>query len=205
MTAQEALSKIKDLFADSQAANELAAPSATPTEASKEYALKDGSKVLIDKLEVGGKVQISDASGNAVDAPAGDYVMADDSVVSVDETSTIVSITPAQEMPAPDQPADVPQVSMIEQKIINLQSELEALKSEIKSQLQSDMSNHIQTMQSQFEKQQTMINGLKDVLVGLINLPSEKATTASANSFNKHVESKQDKIARYLEFVKTIK
>lgn len=204
MTAQEALSKIKELFADPQAVNDMAAPSATPTESVKEYALKDGSKVLIDKLEVGGKVQITDASGNAVDAPAGDYVMADDTVVSVDETSTIVSVTPpaaaAPEMP----PAEAP-TGMIEQKITNLQAELETLKNELKQQMVSGFTKQQTELEVKFENQQKMINGLKDVLVGLINLPSEKPTTVSQNSFNKHVESKQDKIARYLEFVKNIK
>lgn len=205
MTAQEALSKIKELFADQAQATpvEQAAPAATPTEAPKEYSLKDGSKILVDKMEVGGMVAIADASGNSVPAPAGDYVLADDTVISVDQNSTIVAVQVATETPAPA-PTDVPQTSMVEQRLTNLQTELNALKEELQAKFQSEINKQSELYQNQFAKQETLLNGLKDVIVGLINLPSEKPITNS-NSFNKHVESKQDKINRYLEFVKTIK
>jgi hypothetical protein len=63
MTAQEALLKIKAMFAEAQAVAPVAASFA-------EYVLASGAKVMIDKLELGGKVSIVDEAGNETPAPA---------------------------------------------------------------------------------------------------------------------------------------
>ena len=60
MTTLEAINKIKQMFAE---AGELPMASVEPTQSFAEYSLKSGAKVMIDKLEVGGKVSVVDEAG----------------------------------------------------------------------------------------------------------------------------------------------
>lgn len=197
MTAQEALNKIQQLFADSVMPPTEVLPSAQPTENVKEYTLADGSKLMIDKLDIGGTVMIIDTGGNSVAAPMGEYVLADSTVLTVDENSKIVAITPPEsnEMPIDtnsQQPQQQQQESPLAQQVQKLEAEIGVLKSMISEN------------QNKFSEQHNQIIGLKEVLIGLINIPSADPLENSPNSF-RHIESKQDKIAKYLEFVKTIK
>jgi hypothetical protein len=74
----------------------------------KEYVLKSGAKVKIDKLEVGGKVVLVDDAGNESPAPAGEHELADGTVITLDESSVIVEIAaPVEEAPeAPEVEVD---------------------------------------------------------------------------------------------------
>lgn len=102
MNAHETLKKIKAFFSD-QPLPEPVAPVA-PVEPvqleAKEYSLADGTKVMIDKLEIGGMVTINDAP-----APMGEHILADGSKVKLDESGTIVEIEAAE--PAAPAPADL--------------------------------------------------------------------------------------------------
>jgi hypothetical protein len=51
--------------------------------APKEYTLKDGNKLLIDKLEAGGTAQSVDAKGNTALAAEGNYELADGTTLTV--------------------------------------------------------------------------------------------------------------------------
>jgi hypothetical protein len=100
MTPLEAILKIKSMFAE--AGVEVAVPVAEPTpvaepsvdpiEESKEYKLKSGVTVVVDKLEVGGKVMIKDEAGELSPAPAGEHEMADGQMIVLDESAMIVEI-----------------------------------------------------------------------------------------------------------------
>jgi len=104
MTTLEAINKIKQMFAE---AGEMPMPSAEPLQSFAEYTLKSGAKVMIDKLEVGGKVTLVDEGGNEVPAPAGEHELVDGSVILLDEASTIVEIkVPEVELP------EVPEVEI---------------------------------------------------------------------------------------------
>lgn len=90
MEAKEILARVKALF------TELAAPAApampavpAATDAPKEYELKDGGKVTIDKLEVGGIVMID---GNP--ALPGDLELADGTKLTVGDNGAITAVTP---------------------------------------------------------------------------------------------------------------
>ncbi len=78
---EEAINKIKQMFAE---AGEMPMPSAKPLQSFAEYTLKSGAKVMIDKLEVGGKVTLVDEGGNEVPAPVGDHELIDGSVITLD-------------------------------------------------------------------------------------------------------------------------
>jgi hypothetical protein len=81
MEAKEILQKVKQYF------NELAAPENLPMAEHTEYELKDGGKVMIDKLEVGGVVMID---GNA--ALPGEAELVDGSKMTIGDNGVITAI-----------------------------------------------------------------------------------------------------------------
>lgn len=114
MNAQEAILKIRALFDDGQVAE---APAEVNLEA-VEYSLMDGTKVMIDKLEIGGTVVLSD--GNA--APQGEHILADGTSIQVDEAGVIIEIaSPAEDMIPEEMP-----VEEMEKKMDELAAEFQA-------------------------------------------------------------------------------
>ena len=81
MEAKEILQKVKQYF------NELAAPEIDKMMEATEYELKDGGKVMIDKLEVGGIVMID---GNA--ALPGEAELVDGSKMTIGDNGVITAI-----------------------------------------------------------------------------------------------------------------
>lgn len=95
MNAQEAILKIKALFEDAPAEAPMDAPVETKVEL-MEYSLEDGTKVMIDKLEVGGKVTMEDGSN----APTGEHELADGTTITIDENAVILKMdAPKEEKP----------------------------------------------------------------------------------------------------------
>ena len=88
MEAKEILSKVKQLFADLTAPAPLATDPVIPEAATPtEYELKDGSKVMIDTLEVGGIVTIDGSP-----AIAGDLELKDGTKITVGDNGAITAI-----------------------------------------------------------------------------------------------------------------
>lgn len=195
MTTLEAINKIKQMFAE---AGELPVASAEPLQSFAEYVLKSGAKVMIDKYEVGGKVTLVDDLGNEVPAPAGEHELADGSVMVLDENSIITEIkVPQAEMPeAPEVEVEVAPVAedMMKKKIEEMQRQLDEIKMAYDAKLASQ--------EAKFSKG---MSDISDVLVQLLNTPSANATEAPKEKFNQHVEKKEDKISRFLDFAKSIK
>lgn len=196
MTTLEAINKIKQMFAE---AGELPMASAEPTQSFAEYSLKSGAKVMIDKLEVGGKVSLVDDMGVETPAPAGEHELIDGTVIVLDEAATILEIkAPMAEMPeAPEAEVEVEvpvAEDMMKKKIEEMQKQLDEIKMAYDAKLASQ--------ELKFSKG---ISDISDVLVQLINTPSANATEQPKDKFNVHVESKDDKINRFLSFAKSIK
>jgi hypothetical protein len=197
MTTLEAVKMIKQMFTD---AGQLPVASAEPLQSFAEYTLKSGAKVMIDKLEVGGKVTLVDEGGSEVPAPAGEHELADGSVILLDENSIITEIkVPEVELP------EVPEVEisveskkieedMMKKKIEEMQKQLDEIKMAYDAKLASQ--------EAKFSKG---MSDVSDVLIQLLNTPSANATEAPKEKFNQHIERKEDKISRFLEFAKTIK
>jgi hypothetical protein len=103
MTAKEQLIKIKEFFADlatpaAPAAMEAPVAPAAPIEAMT----ADGKKVTISALEAGGTVTITDETGAAAPAPAGELALEDGTIIVVAEGGVIGEVrTAAPAMPAP--------------------------------------------------------------------------------------------------------
>lgn len=205
MTPLEAVLKIKAMFEQSganfadpvpaPAADPIAepAPAAEPTEGSKEYDLKAGGKVMIDKLEVGGKVTIESEVDTYMPAPAGDHELVDGTKITLDDMGIITAVTVASE-PAPEPAPAEP--SAAELRIAELEAELASMKA-----AHAGFESKMAETDAKFSK---AVSDLSDVIVGLINTPSAAPTQSSKNSFNNHAESKAEKINRFLEIAKNV-
>jgi hypothetical protein len=193
MTTLEAINKIKQMFAE---AGELPVASAEPLQSFAEYVLKSGAKVMIDKYEIGGKVTLVDEGGNEVPAPAGEHELADGSVMVLDENSIITEIkVPEVEMPEEVEVEIAPiEEDLMKKKIEEMQKQLDEIKMAYDAKLASQ--------EAKFSKG---MSDISDVLVQLLSTPSANATEAPKEKFNVHVEKKEDKISRFLEFAKSIK
>jgi hypothetical protein len=211
MTPLEAVLKIKAMFeqaganfadpllpAVDPAAAPAAEPAVLPIEAAKEYDLKSGGKVMIDMLEIGGLVTLVDEAGNAAPAPAGEHEFVDGTIIILDEAGKILEIKSAQvetpeveiEITAPVEP------TVAELKIKELEAAIDDLKKD--AEMKKKM------MSAADEKFSKAISDLSDVIVGMINTPSAHATENPKDKFNQHVESKDDKMKRFLDLAKNI-
>jgi len=206
MTPLEAIQKIQQMFTDNgimpvaeAPAAQMAEESAQPIESVKEYVLMSGQKVLIDKLEIGGKVMIVDEAGNQSPAPVGEHELADGTKIVLDEAGMIVEVsTPesdkVEEEIMPDAPVEPSAQDMMKKKIEEMQKQLDEIKMSYDAKLAQQ--------EARFSKG---ISDLSDVLVQLINTPSAQATEQPKDKFNVHVESKEAKLERFLQFAKSIK
>lgn len=196
MTTLEAINKIKQMFAE---AGELPMASVEPTQSFAEYSLKSGAKVMIDKLEVGGKVSLIDEGGNESPAPAGEHELIDGSVIVLDEAATILSVK-VPEAEAPEVEVEAKdykkkgEEDMMKKKVDEMQRQLDEIKMAYDAKLASQ--------ELKFSKG---ISDISDVLVQILNAPSANATEAPKDKFNVHFESKDEKINRFLGFARSIK
>lgn len=129
MDAKTILKNIKALFSELPAEPAAApAPVAEPVQVEmKEYSLADGTKVMLDKLEIGGMVTIND-----LPAPVGEHMLADGTKITLDEAGVITEIEAAEpaEVVAPvEAAAPVAPVQMASVKL----SELTALRFAVES------------------------------------------------------------------------
>jgi flagellar hook-basal body complex protein FliE len=200
MTPLEAILKIKAMFAEVGVQTEPAiaepAPSVPATESVKEYKLKSGPKVLIDKLEVGGKVVVVDEVGAQMPAPAGEHELVDGLVIIVDEAGSIVEVKePSSEEPIPaEEPvaASEPVQDDVNKKIEEMQKELDELKKK-------------QSMASEaVAKFSTGVQELSDIVIAMMQTASAEATETPKNTV-KQYETNEEKIQKFLEFAKTLK
>jgi len=177
MTAQEALLKIKAMFAEAQP--EVVAASFA------EYVLASGAKVMIDKLELGGKVSLVDEAGNETPAPAGEHTLADGIVITLDENATIVEIE------TPEVPVEEPvnEVELLKKKVAEMEAQL--------ADYGKKKEDEKAMMAEQSAKFSQAIQELTDVVIELTKTPSVEPTQPK-EAFNKHIESKNDKISRFL-------
>jgi hypothetical protein len=206
MTPLEAIQKIQQMFTDNgilpvaeAPAAQMAEESAQPIESVKEYVLMSGQKVLIDKLELGGKVLVVDDAGNQAPAPIGEHELADGTKIVLDEAGTILEISlpesdKVEEEIIPDAPVEPSAEEMMKKKIEEMQKQLDEIKMSYDAKLAQQ--------EARFSKG---ISDLSDVLVQLINTPSAEATEQPKDKFNVHVESKDAKLERFLQFAKSIK
>lgn len=134
MNTKEVLQSIKKLlFEDAPVApTEPTEPAAPAIEEFKEYSLADGTKVKIDKLEVGGKVMVVTADGTEVKAPEGEHMLSSGEAIEVDAEGLIYEIKSAV--------AAQPEMMEVQQKMQAQANEIEKLKA-VQIELEKKLSN----------------------------------------------------------------
>lgn len=183
MTPAQALDRIKQLFVDAAVPVEALqeAPAAPPVEAFNTYGLKDGSSVMIDKLEVGGKVMVQGPDNQPVQAPAGQYVMETSQVVTVDETGTISAIDMAEE---------------VEDEEMKKLKEMMAVQAE----MINGLTEKFMASEAKAAAMEAKVHGLKDILEAYLSAPA--ADPIAPEKFH---TNRDERIAKFLEFTKNIK
>lgn len=184
MTPQEALSKIKALFAD-QVAPEV--PSVPPVEQFKEYTLADGNKVMIDTLALDGKVTIEGPEG-PVAPPAGDHILADGTVITTDEAGSITEMeTPEIET---EVDAEKAYKDEMKKKMEDMAAQLETMKADYEARFNMQKEEFAIAIKASEDK----MTSLRDVLVEFFAAPSADPIKPEP----RHV-SKEDKVSRFLQ------
>jgi hypothetical protein len=166
------------------------------------YSLEDGTKVLIDKLEVGGVVTLEDGSP----APVGEHTLADGSKVVLAEGGVIAEIMPKEveekveiEIESKEDEKKKEDEEM-KKKIAEMEGRFSAYDASF-SALQSDY----ESLKAAFGKQGEAMQGLINLVETLVNVPSQ-APAEVPNTFKKHSAStKEDKIRSYSQFVSQFK
>lgn len=172
-------------------------PAAAPTQSKKEYKLKSGVTVLVDKLEVGGMVEVVAEDKSLAPAPAGEHELADGMTLVVDEAGVITEVkTPTDAAPEVEvevAPAEPSEAELMKKKIAELEAQIEEMK---KKQ---------QMAEAGVNKFSTAVKELTDIVIDLMHTASTQPTEAPKDKFNKHVESYGDKVTRFLDLAKTLK
>lgn len=185
MTPQEALLKIKAMFAEAPVV-ETPVAEVPATASFAEYVLASGAKVMIDKLEVGGKVSLVDEMGNEAPAPVGEHYLADGTKIVVDENSVITEvIAPVVETPEVEMPET--EVEMLKKKVAQMEAELAEMKK---------VTCSVDAVKEQDAKFAKAISELTDVVIELSKTPS--ATPTQPKESVKHFDSREDKVSRFL-------
>lgn len=124
MNAKEAIESIKKLvFGDE---NPEPVPSPQPEVFGTEYKLKDGTSIMIDKLEAGGIAKIGDAV-----APDGQHTLEDGTVFEIKD-GVIIAVAPKAEEPEME---------------IEIKKEMEKMKEQFEA-----MKEDFETLSAKFEK-----------------------------------------------------
>lgn len=197
MTTIEALNKIKQLFAD---AGQLGDPSPAPEPGAtsvnmiSEYILKDGSKVLIDKLEAGGVAKVIDQTGAEVFAPVGEHELMDGMIIVVGENGMISEVK-APQPAAPEEPAVSEDMSQMKKKLDEMVEMINQMKTNFESQMADANAKN--------QKLSSGMSQLSDVIIGMCKTPSAEPTKPT-NAFSQHMDSRNDKISAFLEMAKSV-
>lgn len=166
------------------------------------YVLADGTKVMIDKLEVGGKVTLEDGTP----APAGEHELADGSYIVLGEGGIIAEIKAKEEEPKVEI-----EVENGEDKKKEEDAAMSAKFAEIENKFSayeqsfSALKNDYEGLKAAFGKQSEAMQGLISLVDTLVNVPNQ-APAEVPNSFKKHsTETKADRIRNYSQFVSQFK
>ena len=181
MNPLELLQKVKALVFEEQAPME---PQSTVEPL--EYSLQDGTKVYIDKLEVGGKVTVEQEAP----APVGSHTLADGTVLEVGEGGVISAITPVAV--APEEPVQqAAEPNNFEEKFAAYDAKFSALESEN------------QNLKAAFAKADEAIKGLVSLVERLVKEPQAEPAEPVKSGFRFGKESnKEDQLNSIINLFK---
>jgi len=160
------------------------------------YSLEDGTKIMIDKLEVGGIVTLEDGTP----APAGE-VLAEGGVIAeimpkaVEEDKVEIEIESAEDASKKDDEMEMMKklIKAMEDKIKEGEGKMSAFQDDYTA------------LKDASAKAQEALQGLIQLVETLVNVPSQVPAEVP-NNFTKHSAStKEDKIRSYSQFVSQFK
>ena len=202
MNTKEVLQSIKKLlFEDMPEQKPEEAPAAPAIEEFKEYSLADGTKVKIDKLEIGGKVMVVTADGTEVKAPEGEHMLSSGEAIEVDAEGLIYEIKSAVAA-QPEQMRSIAQkfaVGTPEERIQNLETLSKALmeyafgwelrESDNKAMREAAINVYKTAgFEDQLKEKQKEIDNLKEVSKQLFSLVESLSNEAGAEETPKQKE-----------------
>lgn len=174
--ATEILQNIKKLvFGDEQAPVQL-----------KEYALDNGTKVMISDMVVGGMVTLEDGSP----APVGEHTLADGAVLVLSEGGVIAEV----KLPEVEEPES----EMGKDKDKEMYSKFEEMSQNFSglSQKFEAVTGELNTLKAAFAKQEELNQKFISILDTLIQEPSTTPTEPVKSGFGSHKETKEEKLKR---------
>lgn len=183
--------KFKEKFLGEVTATPAPEVPAAPVQLS-EMKLKDGTVIIVDKLEAGGLVVIGEAP-----APPGDYELEDGTKLTVGEGGVITAIEAVE---APEAPEQVMQndysetFAGIEQKFADYEQKFSAYEARIK------------TAEDAYAKQSEQMTSLIELVGKLIETPTAETVVGGKNNFStQKAETKAERISGLAELLKKIK
>jgi len=135
-----------------------------PTEP-KGYTTKDGTPIMIDKLEVGGKCTMEDGTP----CPMGEIYLSDGSTVYVDETGTITNIETAQVE------TQEPAMEDMKKQCMELNAKVGEMLAQFSEQVStakevfSQKDNEVETLKAAVESQGKLLKEMYEVLSNFSN------------------------------------
>jgi hypothetical protein len=148
---------------------------AAPAQLGAEVLLKDGTPVMIDKMEVGGMVTI-----NGAPAPAGEHELQDGTKLTVGEGGIIASIGAATAEPAPTDYSS--QFAAYEERLTTYESQF------------AEHTQAFQTLTQEFGQAKEQMRQLVEIVEKFMAQPSADTTVGNQNQFNSQKEiTKEEK------------
>lgn len=166
MNYQETINKIKQLF--EAAAPEVGVAPVNPNvTALADYILQDGTKVSVDKLEIGGMVTI-----DGTPAPDGEHQLQDGTVISTKDGAIVEISTPAEETIDEEVTSDLKKqkmeelgktmdetstkVKMIEEALAKQGEAIKSMMELVEKMAQAPISEPVATVKNQYTAQTPM-------------------------------------------------
>lgn len=194
MDFKEQLNKIKVMLAVADAPAAPAAPAADGSNPDvsglTDYILEDGTKISVDKLEVGGAVTM-----NGTPAPDGEHKLQDGTIVETKDGKIV-------EISAPGEPSDDQSVNS------DMNSKFEAIEGKFTSYEEkfAAYESRFAAAEQTIGKQQEAIGQLLSIVEKLAAAPVAEPAQPTANQFtNEKALAKEDRFNQVVAALKEIK
>ena len=177
MNYQETINKIKQLF-EAAAPEVGVAPVNPDVTALTDYILQDGTKISVDKLEVGGMVTI-----NGTPAPDGEHQLQDGTVIQTKDGAILEISTPAEEVVDESVTTDMAaekmaaidktvaencaKIKMIEETMAKQNEAIKSMMALVEKMAQAPISEPASTVKNQYTSQTPMTKDEK--FEGIVN------------------------------------
>lgn len=193
MEIKEKLEKIKQFLAFADAAPAIPPAAAPDMSGITDYVLEDGTKITVDKLEVGGAVTMN---GNP--APDGEHKLQDGTIVETAEGKIV-------EISAPGEPSDDTAVTSDMSKFESQFTEINGKFSAYEEKF-SAYETRFKAAEETISKQQNAISQLLEVVEKLAATPIADPAAPAQNAFTAQKnEAKEERFASILSAIKELK